>query len=271
MDDALAHWLALREPIDFTSRSDTLTRRLVERLSTVDPLRALDLGTGTGSNIRYLIERLPAARQQWLAIDRSDTLLDRVRRLTSATHHGDRHVQVDTRRLDLGALDDPSIFADQHLVTAAALLDLVSASWLQTLAGHCRRAGAIALFTIVYNGESTSSPREPEDDLVLELFNRHQHRDKGLGGPAAGPEATEAAVHAFADVGYETETARSDWALGPQHAAVQRELIEGWAFAAKETDASAASVIDDWRTRRLQHVEAGRSHIIVGHFDLAAW
>ena len=270
MDDALARWLALREPIDVASRSEPLTRRIVERLSGIDPLCALDLATGTGSNIRYLSDRLPAAHQQWLGIDRSETLLDHVRRLTVSARQTPRHVQIDTRRLDLATLDDLSIFSDRRLVTASALLDLVSASWLQSLAVQCRRAGAAALFTITYNGESTCSPREPEDDLVLALFNRHQHRDKGLGGPAAGPDATDAAVQAFSDVGYEVETAHSDWVLEPHHAALQRELIEGWAFAAKETDTSAASIIAGWQAKRLEHVDAGRSHIRVGHFDLVA-
>ena len=76
MDDhGLARWLALREAADRTARSATLTDRVVARLDSVDPIRFLDLATGTGSNIRYLIDRFPGRHQQWLAIDRSATLL----------------------------------------------------------------------------------------------------------------------------------------------------------------------------------------------------
>ena len=93
---------------------------------------------------------------------------------------------VDTRAMDLGALDDEAVFAGRHLVTASALLDLVSESWLKSLAMRCRAAGAVALLTITYNGRSLASPPEPEDAMVLDLFNRHQRTDKGLGGPGGG-------------------------------------------------------------------------------------
>jgi len=29
--------------------------------------------------------------------------------------------------------------------------------------------------------------------------------------------------------------------------------------------------VNGWKTRRLAHVDAGRSRIVVGHDDLAAW
>jgi hypothetical protein len=32
-----------------------------------------------------------------------------------------------------------------------------------------------------------------------------------------------------------------------------------------------AAAIDAWRQRRLEHVAAARSAIVVGHEDLAAW
>ena len=55
---------------------------------------------------------------------------------------------------------------------------------------------------------------------------------------------------------------------GPRE--MQRELIEGWAFAATETDPRQAERIAAWRVRRLEHLGAGRAHAVVGHYDLAA-
>ena len=36
----------------------------------------------------------------------------------------------------------------------------------------------------------------PEDDMVRRLMTEHQKRDKGLGGPAAGPDAADVAEQA---------------------------------------------------------------------------
>jgi hypothetical protein len=52
---------------------------------------------------------------------------------------------------------------------------------------------------------------------------------------------------------------------------MQRLLIDGWAQAATEISPERATIIERWHARRLAHVDAGRSHIVVGHDDLAAW
>ena len=289
MDDSLASWLLLREPADTVARSKSLTHTVVGVVAAAHryAVHVLDLATGTGSNLRYLVGHLPA-RQSWLVVDRDPTLLARVPALTSswgATQHyevrgdGNRWVvqgeqldcRVETRLLDLGTLDTPDIFDGRHLVTASALLDLVSEEWLRVLASRCRAGGAAVLFAINYNGCSSCSPTEPEDDMIRLLLNRHQARDKGLGGPAAGLDAAEFAERCFAEVGYVVRTASSDWVLGSAESELQRRLIEGWAEAAKEMAPDDVSGIEGWRSRRLGHLDANRSHVVVGHVDLAAW
>lgn len=285
MDESLSTWLGLREAADWAARSE----RLVQHVKAAIPstaVKALDLCTGTGSNLRYLMDRLPA-EQHWLVVDRDATLLAelplgladwaRARQRTVHAHESESRIRgdgfssdVETRQMDLGRLD-AHLFAGRHLVTASALLDLVSEQWLRALAVRCRDVGAAALFSITYNGQSTCDPVEPEDDLVRELMNVHQRTDKGLGGPAAGPEAWAAAERAFEDAGYQVERASSDWLIEPQDEAFQRMLIAGWAHAATEVDAGQAATIARWLERRQRHVAAGRSRIVVGHYDMAAW
>jgi len=285
MDDALSRWLQLREPADAVARSERLTRIIADALAGTEPVRVLDLATGTGANLRYLAPHLPR-RQHWLVVDRDPALLARLPALTSSwgvarqydvrTHvngcgiRGERlECHVETLQLDLGSLTDEEIFAGRHLVTASALLDLVSPRWLSELAARCRAAGAAALFTVTYNGWSCCSPSEPEDDVIRDLLNRHQTTDKGLGGAAAGPEAVDCVVRCFADAGYRVGTDPSDWSLGSAEHELQRRLIEGWAEAATEMRADP-SAIARWRDRRIAHVDAGRSRIVVGHLDVAA-
>lgn len=254
---SLAEWLGLRECADAAARSADLTAAVAGALPAARRVRALDLGTGTGSNVRYLEKRLPSPLQ-WVAVDRDPRLL--------------RHLPEGTTALgrELGSLD-ASIFEEQDLVTASALLDLVSERWIEQLASVCRSCGAAVLFALNYDGRSECVPREPEDDLVRELFNRHQRAsDKGFGA-AAGPEAAAAALRAFRAVGYEMRHARSDWDLSSDLRSLQRLLIRGWAEASAETAPEASALIHDWLRRRLAHVEAGRSRIVVGHVDVGGW
>jgi len=287
MDESLSHWLGLRELADAMARSDALTRTIAGAMPSSQQVCVLDLATGTGSNIRYLVDRLPG-HQRWLAVDRDATLLSDLRERMSSwgavrgydvrTEPGSCIIrgprlecEIETRRMDLETLEDDEIFAGRHLVTASALLDLVSAQWLRALASRCRAAGASALFTLTYNGRSSCVPAEPEDDTVRDLMNQHQKRDKGLGGPAAGPDALARAERCFAEAGFRVQLEPSDWTLGPDVAALQRMLIDGWAHAATEMVPDRAATIARWHARRLTHVDAGRSRLVVGHDDLAAW
>ena len=278
MAESLSEWLALREPVDAAARSAAVTQAVVDALPDDRPLRLLDLATGTGSNIRFLAARLPGSSgcpasptirpaaapgppsdQDWLAVDRDPMLLAQVPRYAT------------TRCLELGSLDDAGLFSGRHLVTASALLDLVSTSWMVSLAEHCRAAGAAGLFALNYDGRSLCWPREPDDDDVLDLFNQHQKAsDKGF-GVAVGPEAADCVSRCFAAAGYSVRRERSDWELTPTLRDLQRRLIAGWAQAAIEIAPDRSDLIRGWLARRLDHVAHGRSWVHVGHQDVAVW
>jgi hypothetical protein len=287
MSESLSEWLALREAADWSARSSHLVQRVCEALAQSGEVRALDLCTGTGSNLRYLLDRLPEL-QRWLVVDHDSTLLDEVPARLSAWAHsnacgvttdgGISHVRgnridarIETLRMDLAELHT-ALFEGRNLVTASALLDLVSERWLRDLAARCRDAGAVVLLALTYDGRWECVPAEPDDVSVRELFNQHQRSAPGLGGPALGPAAADAAERALAQEGFAVERAASDWTLSAGSrwgAELQRRLIEGWAEAAAEIAPDRRDEIDDWLARRLAHVDAGRSRIVVGHQDVA--
>jgi hypothetical protein len=287
MADKLLDWLRLREPIDAASRSETLTNKIASTSANNQTLHVLDLATGTGSNLRYLASRLQC-KQHWLAIDKNQELLENLPQLTASLasdHHFDVNTKanqwiinsaqlechIETQCMDLNSLDIAKIFEGQNLVTASALLDLVSEQWLRTIAERSRSVEAAALFAITYTGRSSCLPQEPEDELVRSLLNQHQLNDKGLGGPAAGPAAVECAAQCFIEAGYHVQTEPSDWVLGNKEKELQRQLVESWAEAAIEMSPRDTSIIRDWLAKRLCHINDGHSCIVVGHLDLAAW
>ncbi|HMJ81981.1 MAG TPA: hypothetical protein VK504_02370 [Vicinamibacterales bacterium] len=263
---SLADWLALREPFDAAARSATLARAVSEALTGDLPLRIVDLGTGRGSNVRFLTGYL-SLPQEWLLLDEDAAVLKQVPGAMTGLLHAE--CAIDLRQVNLGLLDS-TMFDGRHLVTASALLDLVSESWLGSLAHHCRAVRAAGLFALTYNGDSRCSPAEPEDDEVRELMNRHQRaNDKGF-GRAVGPDAVAVAERSFKAVGYRVERAASDWNLPPAAREMQRELVNGWADAASAIAPARSATISGWLRRRHDHIDAGRSQIVVCHEDLIA-
>jgi len=262
-----AGWLALREPADHGSRSLSLTRAIAGVLPKNGEILVLDLAAGTGSNVRYLSPHLRRP-QRWLLVDHDEALLARAR------NDGDReNVSIETRQADLASLNAPvsrGLFQDRSLVTASALLDLVSDDWMCALASRCRDVQAVALFALSYDGVIRCSPEDAEDQHVFELVNEHQRTDKGF-GPALGPGAANSAERWFSRLGYHVQRERSDWVVTSGLAELQRQLIDGWARAAVEIAPDHAAAIEAWRVRRLAHVAIHRSKLRVGHEDLGAW
>jgi hypothetical protein len=266
MGHSLADWLTLREPFDAAARPATLARAVSGALAHDRPVRIVDLGTGRGSNVRYLTGYL-GLPQDWLLLDEDAVVLEQAP--GAMIGRLDAQCAIEIRQVNLGVLDS-TMFDGRHLVTASALLDLVSEPWLRSLANHCRAVNAVGLFALTYNGESRCSPGEAEDDEIRQLMNRHQRQnDKGF-GRAAGPDAVALAERSFTALGYRVERAASDWRLPPEAREMQRQLVDGWADAASEIAPSRSALIRSWLRRRHDHIDAGRSHIVVGHEDLIA-
>ncbi len=252
-----AAWLALREPADAAARAPRVTEAIATALAGRTPLRVADLGCGTGSNVRYLASRLPQP-QAWRLLDHDEALLAEARAILPQA--------VDTRVADLHDLPS-SAFEGCDLVTASALLDLVSDAWVRRFASLCRDAGAAVLVALNYDGRTGCTPLDADDDAVRALVNAHQRTDKGF-GPALGPDSGVRTAQALKDAGYRVTIAKSDWVIEADQAELQRQLITGWADAAVELAPAEAARIRAWQLRRLAHVDAGISIVRVGHDDV---
>ena len=232
-------WLALREPADAAARA----AELVERLPPAGRWLIHDLGAGTGSMGRWLAPRL-AGSQHWVLHDRDADLL-KVADVPGVT--------VETRRSDLAELGD---LRGATLVTASALLDLLTEDELRRLVAACVAAGCPALLTLSVTGRVDLTPADPLDDRVAAAFNAHQRR-----GGRLGPDAAVAAAEAFRRAGATVIERPSPWRLGAAQADLAAAWFRGWIAAACEEDAELDADVD--RSRRLIAAT-------VGHTDLLA-
>ncbi|HWS76712.1 MAG TPA: class I SAM-dependent methyltransferase [Quisquiliibacterium sp.] len=257
-----ADWLSLREPADHRARDPGLLREVAGALGQLDRPTVTDLACGTGSTLRALAPHLPA-RQLWRLVDHDPRLLD------AAARGGGGRIEVVTLRADLSAELESVLALDADLVTLSAFLDLVSDAWLARLVAAAARHGLPVYAALSYDGRVGCEPDDPDDATVLAAFDRHQRRDKGLGG-ALGPTAPSVAVRRFEDAGFEVTAVPSDWELGPAETALQDRLVRGWRDAAAETGLVDAGVLDAWLARRRAAIADGRSRLTVGHVDLWA-
>lgn len=267
-----ADWLSLREPADRRARDGKLSARLCAAWRRHGWGRVVDLGSGTGANLRYLAPRLPPG-QRWTLVDRDPRHVNRLSRLDAPP--GVDAVAVVSR--DLSA-DGLAVVEEADLVTASALLDLVSEPWLAELVRRCADAGCGAYFALTYDGEvrwmtesaaGWRSDGDPDDGFVRTAVNRHQQGDKGF-GPALGPAAASLAAHLFHEAGYRTWLVGSGWRVEATERRLAARLVEGWASAAAELRPDAADRVAAWAVRRRAVLARGSFRVTVGHRDLLA-
>lgn len=263
MSGFASDWLALREPYDHAARARDLLATLAAWAGERDRLEVVDLGSGTGSNLRGTSPHLPAA-QTWTLIEYDPQLIEAgslgLAELPTA-------VTARYRELDLARELDAAVPAGTHLVTAAAFADLVSAAWLDRLVATVTARQTALYMVLSYDGGWRWRPGDIFDAEVKRLFDAHQATDKGF-GPALGPAAAAALADRLAGCGGRLLTGSSDWQLDDADQAIQAALLEGYVAAATELAPEQTGEITDWAAQRRKHIEAGRSVHRVGHLDL---
>lgn len=255
-----ADWLDLRAPADAAARAPAVLDAMGAYCADRSELAICDLGAGVGATALAIRDRLPAGRR-WRLVDLdAGNLAEAERRLRAAGE------DVETAIVDLSG--DPAAWPEgAALVTASALFDLASAEWIERFVAALARDRAALLAMLTYDGRQTFAPALADDAAMLDAFNRHQRLDKGLGGPAAGPDATAILARSLDAAGYRVVQADSPWRLtAGRDSRLMEETLRGWAMAVAEAGYIDHRHADAWLTARL----ARTASMAVGHVDLFA-
>ncbi|HEY7259467.1 MAG TPA: class I SAM-dependent methyltransferase [Gaiellales bacterium] len=258
-------WLELREPADAAARAAGLVEHLRGQL----PARGLqvihDLACGTGAMGRWLAPRLPGP-QRWIGHDRDPGLLAIAASDRPGTAADGAAVTVETTRSDITTLGGGDL-SGATLVTASALLDLLTGDELEGLVDLCIAARCPVLLTLSVAGRVDLAPPDPLDAPIASAFDAHQRR-MTAGGRLLGPDAVAAAVAGFLGWGAQVLTSPSPWRLGAADADLTAEWLRGWVGAACEQEPGLAAPAEAYLCRRLAQARAGRLAVTVDHADL---
>lgn len=260
-------WLALREPADAAARA----AELVEKVRSLLPASATtvvhDLGCGTGSMARWLAPQL-SGPQHWVMYERDADLLAHAAVGVPPLAADGSQTTIETRQRDITRLGKRDL-TGASLITASALLDMLTAPEVERIARSCVEARCAALLTVSVVGRVTLTPSDPLDEEIASAFNEHQRR-AGAEGRLLGPDAVGAAADEFARSGAEVVIRPSPWRLGARDKALVIEWLKGWVGAACEQRPELTAATHVYVEQRLADAAAGRLGVTVHHQDLLA-
>ena len=254
-------WLRLREPADHRARDRGLVERLVAHMEGRESIELVDLGCGTGSNLRALSPALPAP-QHWRLIDYDPALLNTAREEMARWPGAKPRISFEAA--DLSRDLEQVLAPECDMVTAAALFDLVSEAWLEHFVAILAKRRRAFYTVLIYDGVMEWQPAHPADEPIRASFNAHQRTDKGF-GRAAGPDAGHFLVQALVLAEFDVRSAPSPWVLTRDELPLIVSAAEGIADAARQTGFVPEAEIADWLQSRTMVTQC-----TIGHLDILA-
>ncbi|MEA1931075.1 MAG: class I SAM-dependent methyltransferase [Euryarchaeota archaeon] len=268
---------------------------LAERAGGSDPVRIVEIGSGTGSMIARLAdwEALPPT-VSYRAVDLDAETVDSARkrlpeRLRAAGYTVDeqsdpirarrtdsdgteRTIEIGLETGDGFAIDDAA-----DAVIAAAVLDLVD---LQPAVEDLKRAlgdNGLLYAPVTFNGHTSFIPRDPLDDRIERLYHRHMDEVRAQPGSS---RAGQQLLKELPAAGYTVlEAGGADWIVRPTDSAYLAaestvlehllETIDG-ALADYPADVIEPETGADWIERRRGQLERGELTLVAHHLDVLA-
>ncbi len=294
--DAFAQFLQAKYALDQRSLNPVVWRRFLNELSGRTPLDLLDVGTGTGSMFRRILQHYDHGAMRLSGLDIESGLLDIAEKeiidllqakgfavengagRLCAVNDEDR---IEFQRVCTPLTDFRSVPNCFDIITAHAFMDLVSLQ--QTLAGFYSRLKPGGLFyaTINYDGETVLFPPYPDsefEDALLQAYDASMEARRLNGSETGGAKCGRRLYEELLNAGFEIVSyGSSDWNITPcdgaylddDHIVLDRLL--GWIYSEGRINPSIdLKKLDRWLECRRQQRQKRMLGIIVHQIDVLA-
>ena len=286
--DNPAQWLAHRFACDAEARHDEIEHKFLDFFRQHQTsLKIVDIGSGTGANVRYYFDKIPHA-QEWTLIEQSTYLLEECRHSLSAfaqEHNyswqaqGDAFLLTDTEektatiKLVPGRLEHIEQLTDlphTDVVTANAVFDLLSFEQFDALVSTLARHDVCLLATLNYY-ETSFLPFSDQDHRFTHWYHMHMKRPQPM-GIAMGPDCSAEMLDLLAQHHMMIEQEGSQWHLKKCDLTMHRYILHFMKQAISELSLSQEEQRDfnAWLDRKKELCRQRELEIIIDHSDIFA-
>lgn len=295
--DSFADYLEAKLELDERSLNSDVRQAALERFTrTSAVLRWLDVGTGTGSMIRRLLNADLHRPLEITALDRDGRLLEiaftkiseelvrlkyevRSRADVIEAHKAERQLRVEFRCCSLLEFEPKPDCYD--LVTAHAVMDIVPVGAAVSRVGTWLAAGGVFYSTLNYDGDTALFPLHADsafEDAILAGYDASMEKRRvaaqATGGARSGRRLHKALRESDLDV---LAYGSSDWNITPRSGVyrdrdvdVLRALLATIRIESERNRAIDPGKLAGWYASRINQLERGELGMIVHQLDIAA-
>jgi hypothetical protein len=218
--------------------------------------------------MRWLAPLLPGP-QTWILHDWNASLIKQAIEGVPPRDRDNTAVSVRSQPGNLADLRSTDL-AGASLVTASALLDVLTSRETHAIVNACLGARCPALLSLSVTGDVRLTPQDEFDAAFERAFNAHQLRSTD-GRQQLGRYAAPIARGLFTQSGWNARPSTTVWRLDRRRPRLLREWLDGWLDAAVEQDPGLRAAATRYRRLRTSQIERGTLAVHVRHVDLLAW
>jgi len=278
------NWLDRRYDYDNAARNKKVEEACLNYLQNKTSVTILDIGSGTGSNCLYFLEKMPAI-QNWIFVEHDEHLtkyaLERIKKHVSELGYSVEVapqkliLQKDNRQIEITYITDSFMDLDKKvdlskvdLVTAGAVFDLLSFKQFVDVATIVLE-NEIALLATMNYAEMNFSPEEASDVLFIEKYEKHMSRPQEF-GKAMGKDCSRSMVKFFKKHQKEVVYGSSVWKLNGDEEETHRHLFQFMKSAVSEMleEEEHTQLFSKWLYLKKELAAEKKLETSIQHYDI---
>ena len=254
-------WLFQREKIDNISKNKLIIKKINRYFKSDQNIKLMDLGTGTGSNFRFLSKKIVQKKQHWTLIDISKKSLLAAKNKISISNKIESLSIINKNLIkNINQVD----FNEFDIVTGSAFLDIMPLDWFKKFYQQNKKT-KIIYFAINYDGFFQFYPKHKHDKKVLHLFNNDQKSIKYKKVKAVGPDCTKIIEKQFLKT-HKTFSFNSNWDIN-NNKKFQLMFLN---FCENVINKNKINNLNEWLEYRKNQIKKNESRLIVNNKDFLA-
>ena len=254
-------WLFQREKVDNLSKNISIIKKINSFFKSYNEIRIIDLGTGTGSNFRYLSKKIKYKNQSWTLMDLSKSSLNEAKKNIVINN---KIKKINLKHDDIIKNIHQHTFKDYDLVTGSAFLDIMPLDWFNKFY-KLNTNTKLVYFSINYDGYFKFFPKHNLDKDVLKLFNNDQKSKKNNKNKAVGPDCSDIINNCFSKT-HKCYLFKSNW-TDVKNKKFQLMFLD---FCEKIIKKNRKTNLLDWIEFRKDNIINNKSKLTVNNKDFLA-